>query len=255
MTNRTKHQTIRHWPYPPPGPIGLQNLSEHNQRSDSVLRTVKRPMRLSQLFGSTLRQAPAEAETVGHQLLLRAALVQQLSAGVYSALPLGWRALRKVEQIIREEMDAAGGQELMMPAILPLELWQASGRDRSMADVLFHVIDKRDRRFVLGPTHEEAVVELFKRQVRSYRDLPATVYQIQNKFRDEPRPRGGLVRLREFIMKDAYSFDTTSTGSTSLTGRCSTPTPACSSAAACRRCPPWPTPAPWAAATPTSSCS
>jgi len=164
-------------------------------------------MRLSQLFGSTLRQAPAEAETVGHQLLLRAALVQQLSAGVYSALPLGWRALRKVEQIIREEMDAAGGQELMMPAILPLELWQASGRDRSMADVLFHVIDKRDRRFVLGPTHEEAVVELFKRQVRSYRDLPVIVYQIQNKFRDEPRPRGGLVRLRQFTMKDAYSFD------------------------------------------------
>jgi prolyl-tRNA synthetase len=164
-------------------------------------------MRLSQLFGKTLRQAPAEAETVGHQLLLRAALVQQLSAGVYSALPLGWRALRKIEQIIREEMDAAGGQELIMPAIQPLELWQASGRDRSMADVLFHVIDKRDRRFVLGPTHEEAVVELFKRQVRSYRDLPVTVYQIQNKFRDEPRPRGGLVRLRQFTMKDAYSFD------------------------------------------------
>src|SRR4030042_5704122 len=147
-------------------------------------------MRLSQLFGSTLRQAPAEAETVGHQLLLRAALVQQLSAGVYSTLPLGWRALRKMEQIIREEMDAAGGQELIMPAILPLELWQASGRDRSMADVLFHVIDKRDRRFVLGPTHEEAVVELFKSQVRSYRDLPVTVYQIPTKFRDEPRPRG-----------------------------------------------------------------
>ncbi len=164
-------------------------------------------MRLSQLFGKTLRQAPAEAETVGHQLVLRAALVQQLSAGVYSALPLGWRVLRRIEQIIREEMDAAGGQELVMPAIQPLELWQASGRDRSMAEVLFHVIDKRDRHFVLGPTHEEAVVELFKRQVRSYRDLPVIVYQIQTKFRDEPRPRGGLVRLRQFIMKDAYSFD------------------------------------------------
>jgi prolyl-tRNA synthetase len=164
-------------------------------------------MRLSQLFGKTLRQAPAEAETVGHQLLLRAALVQQLSAGVYSSLPLGWRVLRRIEQIIREEMDAAGGQELVMPAIQPLELWQASGRDRSMADVLYHVVDKRDRRFVLGPTHEETVVELFKRQVRSYRDLPAIVYQIQTKFRDEPRPRGGLVRLRQFTMKDAYSFD------------------------------------------------
>ena len=164
-------------------------------------------MRLSQLFGKTLRQAPAEAETVGHQLLLRAALVQQLSAGVYSALPLGWRVLRKIEQIIREEMDAAGAQELNMPAIQPLELWQASGRDRSMADVLFHITDKRDRRFVLGPTHEEAVVELFKRQVRSYRDLPVIVYQIQNKFRDEPRARGGLVRLRQFTMTDAYSFD------------------------------------------------
>src|SRR4030042_1910290 len=164
-------------------------------------------MRLSKLFGKPWREVPAEAETASHQLLLKAGMMQQVTAGIYSYLPLGWRALRKIEQIIREGCDAAGGQELLMPAIQPLELWQASGRDRSMADVLFHVIDKRDRRFVLGPTHEEAVVELFKRQVRSYRDLPVIVYQIQNKFRDEPRPRGGLVRLRQFTMKDAYSFD------------------------------------------------
>ncbi|MFQ6019616.1 MAG: proline--tRNA ligase, partial [Dehalococcoidia bacterium] len=108
--------------------------------------------------------------------------------------------------IIRQEMDAAGGQELMMPAIHPLEMWEASGRDQTMRDVLFHIVDKRERRFVLGPTHEEVIVELFKRHVRSYRDLPLLVYQIQQKFRDEPRPRGGLIRLRQFTMKDLYSF-------------------------------------------------
>jgi len=165
-------------------------------------------MRMSQLFGKTLRQTPAEAEIPSHQLLLRAGLIHQIAAGVYAFLPLAWRALRRVERVIREEMDAAGGQELMMPAIHPIEIWQASGRDQTMKDILFRFSDNRDREFVLGPTHEEVIVELFKRNVRSYRDLPLLVYQIQQKFRDEPRPRGGLIRLRQFTMKDLYSFDT-----------------------------------------------
>jgi prolyl-tRNA synthetase len=165
-------------------------------------------MRISQLFGKTLRQTPAEADTPSHQLLLRAGLVHQVAAGVYAFLPLAWRVLQRIERIIREEMDAAGGQELMMPAIHPVEIWQASGRDQTMKEILFRFSDKRDREFVLGPTHEEVVVELFKRNVRSYRDLPLLVYQIQQKFRDEPRPRGGLIRLRQFTMKDLYSFDT-----------------------------------------------
>jgi prolyl-tRNA synthetase len=165
-------------------------------------------MRVSELFGKTLRQAPAEAEIPSHQLLLRAGLVHQIAAGVYAFLPLAWRALQRVERVIREEMDAAGGQELMMPAIHPIEIWQASGRDQTMRDILFRFSDNRGREFVLGPTHEEIIVELFKRNVRSYRDFPLLVYQIQQKFRDEPRPRGGLIRLRQFTMKDLYSFDT-----------------------------------------------
>ena len=164
-------------------------------------------MRISQLFGNTLRQTPAEAETPSHQLLLRAGMVAQIAAGIYAFLPLAWRALQKIEHIIRQEMDRAGGQELMMPAIHPIEMWQASGRDQAMKEILFRLTDKRDREFVLGPTHEEIIVELFKRNVRSYRDLPLLVYQIQQKFRDEPRPRGGLIRLRQFTMKDLYSFD------------------------------------------------
>ena len=163
---------------------------------------------MSRLFGETLRQTPAEAETPSHQLLLRAGLVHQVAAGVYAFLPLAWRVLQHIERIIREEMDAEGGQELMMPAMHPVEIWQASGRDQAMKDILFRFSDKRDREFVLGPTHEEVIVELFKRHVRSYRDLPLLVYQIQQKFRDEPRPRGGLIRLRQFTMKDLYSFDT-----------------------------------------------
>ncbi len=164
-------------------------------------------MRMSRLLGKTLRQTPAEAETPSHRLLLRAGMVAQIAAGVYSYLPLAQRVLHRIERIIREEMDRAGGQELMMPAIHPIEMWQASGRDQTMKEILFRLKDHRDREFVLGPTHEEIIVELFKRNVRSYRDLPLLVYQIQQKFRDEPRPRGGLIRLRQFTMKDLYSFD------------------------------------------------
>ncbi len=164
-------------------------------------------MRMSRLFGKTLRNAPAEAETANHQLMLRAGLVQQLAAGIYSYLPVGWRVMRKIEQIIREEMDRAGGQEVVMPALQPAELWEASGRAQTMGDVLFHLKDRRERDYVIGPTHEEVVVDLFKKQVQSYRDMPLMVYQIQTKARDEARPRGGLMRVREFTMKDAYSFD------------------------------------------------
>jgi prolyl-tRNA synthetase len=164
-------------------------------------------MRLSKLFGKTLREVPAEAETASHQLLLKAGMIQQLTAGIYSYLPLGWRALRKMEQIIREEMDAAGAQELCMPVLQPIEMWEESGRDQAFGKGLFTLIDRKERKLALGPTHEEMVTELARRSVKSYRDLPLMLYQIQTKFRDEPRPRGGLLRVREFTMKDCYSFD------------------------------------------------
>jgi prolyl-tRNA synthetase len=164
-------------------------------------------MRLSKLFSRTLRQAPSDAETPGHQLLLRAGLVQQLAAGSYSLLPLGLRAIRKIEQIIREEMDAAGGQEVRMPVLHPTEIWEESGRRQTFVPPLLSVLDRREREFVLAPTHEEIVVDLFRHQVQSYRELPVLPYQFQTKVRDEPRPRGGLIRLREFTMKDMYSFD------------------------------------------------
>ncbi|MBC8275023.1 MAG: proline--tRNA ligase [Chloroflexi bacterium] len=163
-------------------------------------------MRFSKLFGKTLKEIPSEADTLSHQLLLRTGMIQQVAAGVYSYLPLGWRVLRKIEQIIREEMDKTGGQELMMPTLQPFELWEASGRYPSFGKTLFTVTDRREHKLVLGPTHEEIVTELVRRYVQSYRDLPLLLYQIQNKFRDEPRSRGGLLRVREFIMKDLYSF-------------------------------------------------
>jgi len=167
-------------------------------------------VRISKLFGKTLREVPADADTVSHQLLVRAGMINQLVAGVYSYLPLGWRALKKIENIIRDEMDKAGGQELSLPVLQPLEIWQQSGRDR--VDVLFTLYDRRERKLVLGPTHEEVITQLAARYVQSYRDLPLMMYQIQTKFRDEPRPRGGLIRVREFLMKDAYSFDIDETG-------------------------------------------
>ena len=165
-------------------------------------------MRVSKLFGRTLRQAPSEAESTSHQLMLKAALMHQLAAGIYAYMPLAWRSLRKIEQIIREEMDAAGGQELNMPALQPLELWQQAGRAETYGPVLFRLKDRRQRDMVLAPTHEEAITTIVKNNVTSYRELPLVLYQIQTKFRDEPRPRAGLLRGREFTMKDAYSFDT-----------------------------------------------
>ena len=164
-------------------------------------------MRWSKLFGRTLRHDPGEAELVSHRLMLRAGMIYQASAGLYSYLPLAWRSLRKIEQIIREEMDAAGGQEMRMSALQPREMWQVSGRDELMGPDLFRLDDRRERPMVLAPTHEELLTNIVKANVSSYRDLPLMLYQIQTKFRDEPRPRGGLLRVREFDMKDAYSFD------------------------------------------------
>lgn len=163
--------------------------------------------RMSRYFLKTLREAPAEAELPSHRLLLRAGLVMPLAAGLYCFTPLGWRAMQRVEELVREEMNRAGAQELRLPALQPVELWQQSGRNEIFGDVLYRVSDRRERDFVLAPTHEEAVSALAASQVQSYRDLPVTLYQFQQKFRDEPRPRGGLIRLREFCMKDAYSFD------------------------------------------------
>ena len=169
-------------------------------------------MRISKLLGKTLREVPAEADTVSHQLLLRAGMINQVAAGVYTYMPLGWRVLQKIERIVREEMDKAGGQEVRMPVLQPFELWQTTGRHQALGKVLFTLNDRRDRPLALGPTHEEVITQLVSRYVRSYRDLPIMPYQIQTKFRDEPRPRGGLIRAREFAMKDLYSFDVDEAG-------------------------------------------
>ena len=169
-------------------------------------------MRMSRMFGKTLRNDPAEAELVSHRLMLRAGMIYQVSAGVYSYMPLALRSLQKIEQIIREEMDAAGGQEVYMSALQPLEFWDTSGRSEAMGSELFRLHDRRERPLVLAPTHEELLTYMVKANVNSYRDLPLIIYQIQTKFRDEPRPRGGLIRVREFDMKDAYSFDVDEAG-------------------------------------------
>ncbi|HEY0074162.1 MAG TPA: proline--tRNA ligase, partial [Abditibacteriaceae bacterium] len=160
-------------------------------------------MRQSQFFAPTLRQV--KADNPGHSLLLRGAFVRQLAAGLYSYLPLGWRVLRKVENIVREEMNRAGAIELLMPALHPTELWAETGRDR--LDILFKLEDVKGASYLLGPTHEEVVTDIVRHSIASYKQLPVTLYQIQGKFRDEPRPRAGLLRGREFVMKDAYSFD------------------------------------------------
>jgi prolyl-tRNA synthetase len=169
-------------------------------------------MRISQLFGKRQREIPAEADTPSHQLLLKSGMIAQLAAGVYSYLPLAWRTLRKIENIVRDEMDKAGGQEVMLPALHPVELWQKSGREAAFGQNLFHLLDRKERQLVLGPTHEEVMADLAARHIQSYRDLPMRLYQIQTKFRDEPRPRGGLIRVREFDMKDLYSFDAEEAG-------------------------------------------
>ena len=164
-------------------------------------------MRATQLYAPTLRESPAEAELVSHKLMYRAGLIRKAAGGLYSYLPLGWRTMKKIMQIIREEMDAKGGQEVMMPIVQPAEMWQESGRWAVYGDEMMRLKDRHGRKFALGPTHEEMITTLIRDEVRSYKQLPLMLYQIQNKYRDEIRPRFGLMRSREFVMKDLYSFD------------------------------------------------
>jgi prolyl-tRNA synthetase len=164
-------------------------------------------MRLSKMFGKTQREIPAEADTISHQLMLKAGMINQLAAGFYSYLPITLRVSRKIENIIREEMNKTGGQEVEMPQVHPLEMWEKSERDVILGDTLFRLKDRKEHSFVLGPTNEEVITDLVSHFVQSYRDLPLLLYQMTPKFRDEPRPRAGLLRVREFLMKDAYSFD------------------------------------------------
>ena len=165
-------------------------------------------MKMSKMYMPTLREVPSDAEIPSHQLLLRAGMIRQLVSGIYSYLPLGYRVIRKIEQIVREEMDSAGSQELLMSAIQPRELWEATNRWEDFGPEMWKVKDRNNREFCLGPTHEEYFTNLIKDEIKSYKQLPLNLYQIQTKYRDEKRPRFGLMRCREFIMKDAYSFDT-----------------------------------------------
>ncbi len=164
-------------------------------------------MKASNMFAPTLRDVPAEAEIISHKLMLRAGMLRKTASGVYTYLPLAWRSIRKIEEIVRQEMDAKGGQELLMPAVQPAEIWQESGRWDVYGAELWRVKDRNGRDFCLGPTHEEMISIIFRNDVRSYKQLPQLWYQIQTKYRDERRPRFGLMRSREFIMKDLYSFD------------------------------------------------
>ena len=173
---------------------------------------MKRYMKMSQLYAPTLKEDPSEAELASHRLLLRAGMIRKTAAGLYSYLPLAWRSLLKIEAVIRDEMEAIGAQEIQVPMIVPGEIWQESGRWDVYGPELLRLKDRHGRDFVVGPTHEETFVDLVRNELRSYKQLPVTIYQIQDKFRDEMRPRFGLMRGREFIMKDAYSFDATVEG-------------------------------------------
>ncbi|WP_102372111.1 proline--tRNA ligase [Enorma phocaeensis] len=168
-----------------------------------------RVARMSALYAPTLKEDPAEAELASHKLMLRAGMIRKQAAGLYSYLPLAWRSLRKIEDIIRDEMDAAGAQEMLLPILTDAELWQKSGRWSAYGPELMRVHDRHDREFALGPTHEETITDLITNELKSYKQLPVNLYQIQDKFRDEMRPRFGLMRGREFIMKDGYSFNAT----------------------------------------------
>ena len=169
-------------------------------------------MRVSELFLATQREIPADAEIPSHRLMLRAGLIRKMASGVYSFMPMGYRTYRKVEAVIREEMDKAGAQELIMPALLPAEAYQGSGRWEKFGPEMFRLTDRGGRSFCLGPTHEEPFTETVRDSIRSYKQLPVTLYQIQHKYRDEKRPRFGVIRAREFVMKDAYSFDVDEAG-------------------------------------------
>ena len=163
--------------------------------------------RHSQFFTPTLKEIPAEAEIISHQLMLRAGMIRKLAAGIYTYLPFGLRAIKKVENIVREEMDRAGAIEVLLPGVQPGDLWMESGRWDHYGPELLRFRDRHNRESCLGPTHEEVITDLVRREIHSYKQLPINLYQIQTKFRDEIRPRFGVMRAREFIMKDAYSFD------------------------------------------------
>src|SRR5438067_8526052 len=171
-----------------------------------------KPMLWSKLFIPTLRENPAEAEVASHQLLLRAGYIRQLSAGIYSYLFLAQRALLKIQQIVRQEMDAIGGQEMLLPALHPAEVWQESGRWDIMGDNMFRLKDRFQRDCCLGMTQDEGMTFIARGELRSYKQMPQIWYQIQTKFRDEPRPKSGLLRVRQFIMKDSYTFDVDAAG-------------------------------------------
>jgi len=164
-------------------------------------------MRRSAYFMPTLKETPAEAQIVSHRLMLRAGMVRQASAGIYSWLPLGFRVLKRIEQIVREEQDRAGCQELLMPTIQSADLWKQSGRYGDYGKEMLRIVDRHEREMLYGPTNEELITDIFRNSVKSYRELPRMLYHIQWKFRDEVRPRFGVMRGREFLMKDAYSFD------------------------------------------------
>lgn len=169
-------------------------------------------MRLSRLFLPTLKETPSEAQIVSHRLMLRAGMIRQHAAGIYTWLPLGYRVLRRIEQIVREEQDAAGAHEILMPTIQSADLWRESGRYDAYGPEMLRITDRHEREMLYGPTHEEVVTDVFRQNVRSYKDLPQMLYQIHWKFRDEVRPRFGVMRGREFLMKDCYSFDLTKEG-------------------------------------------
>ena len=211
-------------------------------------------MRLSNLFFASLRDDPAEAEMVSHQLLVRAGYVRQLGAGIYTLLPLGFRVQQRIEQVIREEIDAIGGQEMEMPVVHPADLWKETGRYQKIGPELVRFKDRGGRDMVLAMTHEEVVADLLRDLVKSYRQLPAIVYHFQTKFRDEPRARGGLIRVREFVMKDSYSLDADEDGlDRSYQAHHARLHPHLRAAWAWRRWRSGPTSASWAAAWPTSS--
>src|SRR5437868_2535316 len=169
-------------------------------------------MRVSRFFLSTLKEAPAEAELISHRLMLRAGMIKRLAAGIYTWMPLGLRVLRKVEAVVRDEMNRAGAIELLMPVVQPGELWQESGRWDKYGPDLLRIKDRHQRDFVIQPTSEEVITDIARKELKSYKQLPINFYHIQNKFRDEVRPRFGVMRSREFIMKDAYSFDVDKAG-------------------------------------------
>src|SRR5437868_1676272 len=205
----TGYYALQHWPAPGSRCGGSGRCPQRAQVSSSAQQLIMEAMRLSRFFLPVLRETPKEAEIVSHQLMLRSGMVRQSSAGIYSWLPLGFRVLKKIEQIVREEQDRSGAMEMLMPTIQPADIWRESKRYDAYGPEMLRFNDRHDREMLYGPTNEELITQLFRDGVRSYRDLPRNLYHIQWKFRDEVRPRFGVMRGREFLMKDAYSFDLT----------------------------------------------